>query len=638
MKTNGLSKLALSAAISSILLTGCGSNDSSSPVSSSASATGLKSATTALDTTSAPTGKIEYAQTHVVQQTGGTLLAPVPTIGRQTLILFTPDYPLTSGESFNLIVQDAEGKVLGTEPLEVPANLPSILESGLTTKPLAPYSTQAWSIAIPGELVRPPLKFLIESTARSGITLDATPKSWSRPADFDIGRTAYLLWGAQIPSNYVGADVGEMTQDFFASVPLSHLNYFDYPTVSLDYAITKIGSLPPKKYTGSAAVYTDGGDAGTIYGFIKRLAGRASMANTGRGLILNTAEDTSPYSIGTWMSRGWFPDSKSGQTKDITSNFGMAGGRFGWSTTWSGKDSECGNEYIHELGHSFSLDHFDTGASTRWKISSEYPYDGVNGPQNPWGYDSTRNLFRTWYRVDSTGPVTSLSSPYPGQLVGKRDPMNGGEAGNIITCYPQFTAYQAQKMQNWLDSTPTLITQAGKPIFAKWNKANASYTPTTPAAGGLNPTALGVPVVTIIGSLTSDTSNGTTQIYPANAANYGNLFDLPDPTNPNLASVYSGAVYYAKVTFANGTTKLVLIPSAAITNSATLNYFSFNVDAKLSPTKVELYKSAAGYPQVSTINSTLLYSRDIPAFNLDALPTVHQQGVDPSFDLSQLGL
>jgi len=89
-------------------------------------------------------------------------------------------------------------------------------------------------------------------------------------------------------------------------------------------------------------------------------------------------------------------------------------------------------------------------------------------------------------------------------------------------------------------------------------------------------------------------------------------------------------VYYAKVTFANGSTKLVLIPSAAITNSATLNYFSFNVDAKLSPTKVELFKSVAGYPQVSTTNSTLLYSRDIPAFNLDALPTVHQQGLTPA--------
>jgi len=180
VKTNGFSKLALSAAISSILLTGCGSNDSSSPIGSSASTTGLKAAATALDVTSAPTGKVEYAQTHVVQQTGGTLLAPVPTIGRQTLILFTPDYPLATGESFNLILQDAQGKVLGSQTLDSPANLPSILESGLTTKPLAPYSTQAWSIAIPGEVARPPLKFLIESTARSGVTLDATPKSWSR--------------------------------------------------------------------------------------------------------------------------------------------------------------------------------------------------------------------------------------------------------------------------------------------------------------------------------------------------------------------------------------------------------------------------------------------------------------------------
>jgi len=160
-----------------------------------------------------------------------------------------------------------------------------------------------------------------------------------------------------------------MSQDFFASVPLSHLSYFDYPTVTLDYAITQAGNLPPKKYTDSATLYSDGGKIDTIYSFIRRLAQRTSLANTGLGLLSNAPESASPYSVGTWMSRGWFIDSKTGQNKDITGTFGTAGGWLGWSSTWSGKTSECGNEYIHELGHSFSLAHFDSGTSVKWKIS-----------------------------------------------------------------------------------------------------------------------------------------------------------------------------------------------------------------------------------------------------------------------------
>lgn len=37
-----------------------------------------------------PAGKVEFAQTHVLQRTGGTLNAPVQIPDRQTLLLFTP--------------------------------------------------------------------------------------------------------------------------------------------------------------------------------------------------------------------------------------------------------------------------------------------------------------------------------------------------------------------------------------------------------------------------------------------------------------------------------------------------------------------------------------------------------------------
>ena len=51
-------------------------------------------------------------------------------------------------------------------------------------------------------------------------------------------------------------------------------------------------------------------------------------------------------------------------------------------------------------------------------------------------------------------------------LVGKRDPMNGGESSNAVTCFPPYTAYQARKTQRWLQDQPTLRSHEGLPRHA----------------------------------------------------------------------------------------------------------------------------------------------------------------------------
>jgi hypothetical protein len=93
---------------------------------------------------------------------------------------------------------------------------------------------------------------------------------------------------------------------------------------------------------------------------------------------------------------------------------------------------DCGNLFIHEIGHTLSLSHFVSGSSARRGITEEYPNDGVNMEYHPWGYDTYKRKFRTWYRVDNNGPVITET----GETQGKKDPMNGGESANTLTCFP----------------------------------------------------------------------------------------------------------------------------------------------------------------------------------------------------------
>ena len=73
-----------------------------------------------------------------------------------------------------------------------------------------------------------------------------------------------------------------------------------------------------------------------------------------------------------------------------------AGAWVGWIVMKAG--DECSNYFIHEMGHSQSMQHFDNGVAFDWKIEDEYPSgDGIYTPDLPWGYDSVLRQFRTWF-------------------------------------------------------------------------------------------------------------------------------------------------------------------------------------------------------------------------------------------------
>ncbi len=332
-----------------------------------------------------------------------------------------------------------------------------------------------------------------------------------------------------------------------------------------------------------------------------QVALRLSLANTGRGLVRTNSGsgDSSPYSFGTSVGMGWFRD-VDGNYRDID-DAPWAAGWTGWTAMWA---SECGNGFIHEVGHSLTLAHFTGGSAASWGIADEYPLDGTNLETHPWGYDAGRRALRTWYRVDSGGPVFDGET-----LVGKRDPMNGGEARLAgVTCFPQYTAYHAWKAQNWMESTSTITEVDGVPGIYRWNAESRAYEAAEVEQAGETPTAIDVPIVTLIGTLGN--SAAANQTYPALHSPSRNVFTLPDPFGDDLPADFDGARWYLEITYDGGDMDHALIARPEITDTA-LYLYSLNLAADPAPVTVDLYESDTGYPEISSGAHTLRHSRTI---------------------------
>ncbi|MEC9378906.1 MAG: M66 family metalloprotease, partial [Candidatus Latescibacterota bacterium] len=340
----------------------------------------------------------------------------------------------------------------------------------------------------------------------------------------------------------------DLTWDFFPTVPGAELRLVDSLPWIPDYFVVNTVEGPRRVDSEGERLEITSDDS--RWNILKhQMALRLSAANTGRGLSYTTGAsgDSSPYSFGTSLALGWVMNDD-GSYSDID-NAGLAAGWTGWTGLWAG---ECDNGFIHELGHSFTLLHFTEGTALWWGIATEYPYDGRHVGWHPAGFDTLRRQFRTWYRVDSSGPVYDGAYMY-----GKNDPMNGDEAANAQTCFPQYIPYQAQKIQDWAEDTTTITSVDGVPGLYAWNEDINGYfeQPTDPA--NQTPIAIDVPTVTLIGTMGNvDEAN---QTYPPIYTISGNVFDLPDPMDPSLSDVFNGAQYLVEISYADETSEQALI-------------------------------------------------------------------------------
>jgi len=292
----------------------------------------------------------------------------------------------------------------------------------------------------------------------------------------------------------------------------------------------------------------------------------------------------------------------------------------GWIVMKAG--DECSNYFIHEMGHSQSMQHFDNGVAFDWKIEDEYPSgDGIYTPDLPWGYDSVLRQFRTWF------------DPLDGS--GKKDPLNGeGEPpySQELNCFSQYTPYQAQVSQEWAMSTPLLLSSSSGDVpidgAYKFNSTIKQYVPLvgqglTNAVGqyAMLPDQVSIPVVTLIGTIGA--TRDVCQTYPA-LRGYGNTFKLPEPFEPGLPSAFDGSKYFVEVRFFSGRKIRGLI---AVKDVSVLSQYSFNIAIDQIPIAVDLYRFVDGaYPNLtSQTEIQLLHIRPIELHPEDPLRGMQRQ-------------
>jgi hypothetical protein len=543
-------------------------------------------------------GQVEFGQTHVIAS-DETRWAPPVVAEREALLLFTPAEALDPGEDLRVGAFEG-GQILGVLRLAPPSALPRSLEQDLTEVALDPYSAAAWSASLPWRWMRAGVELGIGHLSADGVAVNSQPLTdLGAPHTFTLSRSKIVLFG-EPDFDTTTASPTKLAQDFFSTLPFAELRFVDSAPWRLAELVIPT-ALGPRLVSSEDERLALSNESDRWSILKHQFALRMSLANTGRGLVLTVPSegDNSPYSFGTSLGLGWVRRGD-GSYVDINDS-PYAAGWTGWSALWQG---ECANVFNHELGHSMTLLHFNNGAAANWGIDDEYPDDGTNLEGHPWGFDTTRRQFRTWYRVDSGGPVSDEDG-----LIGKRDAMNGGESANGITCFPQYTAYHSWKAQDWAESSPTLAVIDGEPGVWRWNANSQAYESEAVGAAHQEPIAIGVPVLTLTGTLGNDDT--ACQTYPPNFWPSGNAFVLPDPTDPSLPSSFDGARWFLEIGYGDGSSERALIARGAMDETNALALYSLNIEASRQPIGVDLYRADAAYPNLDPAASQLIHSREI---------------------------
>lgn len=542
-------------------------------------------------------GAIELGQTHLVGP-DDERLAPRIAAERATLLLFTPTQPLDDQTQVLVGAWD-DDQALGVLTMATPDALPAPLEADISAVPLEPYSRRAWSVDLPWQWVRPGVELRIAHLDGDALKVHAhTLAGLTAPHRFTVTRTRMILHGDDDFKPRVNPSE-KIAGDYFAALPFAELRWVDGQPWKLDAMVVPTPDGP--RLAASEAerqALTPGQDHWTL--FKHQFALRMSLANTGRGLTLTGESDgdSSPYSFGTSVGQGWFRD-QDGRYRDID-DAPWAAGWTGWTAMWV---EDCGNGFIHEVGHSMTLAHFTEGTANQWGIADQYPQDGVNLAEHPWGYDTVRRRLRTWYRVNADGPIEESGSPS-----GKRDPMNGGEPAIAATCFPQYTGYHGRKAQDWAVSSPTIAQIDGQPGVYRWNPDAGQYDREAAEARFNEPVAVDVPVITLIGTL--GRHEGTSQTYPPIFIPSGNVFTLPDPKGQDLPDEFHGAGWFLELEYAQGPPRYALINrDHDVDNNLTL--YSLNLPLDDAPVRVHLRRAQGTYPQLSVEESQLIHTRQI---------------------------
>lgn len=550
-------------------------------------------------------GEVQFVQSHAmapshednyhVNKADQTLSQYKPDITplRETLLLFMPEKgmdPVTV--NVKVLMHGALQMTLSMVP---PNELPG---SDNPTRLNVQYSTRAWSVVLPWDVVKPGLS--LQFTTNKGAPSEKIGRLVASKIDMsDASRIVIrsirlgMLTHPPSESKYTLNHPIKAAADYFQTVPTSKLIMSSYADMQLNRVMIWDGTIYNDKsdYVGAGAY------SGDMRGNVAKsqVSVGTNLANAGitswdmtQGYPLVFKQTTSHFACGRYT------DEKGSAVRQC---HGLSGGN-GIATLYA----SAGNEASHEWGHGYGLGHYPGGWLTddgRWQ---RHHFN------SGWGYIMYRDRMRS--------SVTGVNDS--GQLTFGTDAMSGGWVYSPFSRYTYHTGYTARLIQNQVSSFP--IPDADFATgYKKWDSRRGDYVTAHPTINGGEsapvPVATGVPVATIIGAYEPNYSNSyqyqgnnsdAAVIYPVFHGNYGNVFDYSSALNLDDGKDHC----WVRVSNAAGQVKKVEV-LAHRHSSGTVNQLHFNLRADFRPTSAKLYCYRASTGEKTLLTKTT-FSGNIP--------------------------
>jgi len=577
-------------------------------------------------------GALEYGQTSVVRQ-NETRIAPHLVEGRSTLLLFTPTKPISNDQEV-FVEAMLNGVSMGRLFLKKPADLNGYAEDRITQDTLPRYSTQAWSTQMPTGWMKSgvqltvgydELRHEVKQIYAYRVTNSLPPLA--APSELTYTRTKVLFW-EDPDSNADTLDSDKLADEIHARMPVSRISIVDYLPARWNSVIMMDSPNPPRRFDSLRQIPISGVRPTHHTAWAANIM--VDKANTGRGLQAADPYDmlnqSSPLAYGATLSQGRYKD----RDGNLQSAFSVDIARPGWAQIrWN---RECGGEMNHALGRVVGLTPFVEGQPL--EFGGEYPDGLIWAASHPQPFDTARGVFRTWYAATDGFTIRSSDKPLRGRI----DPQfyhkeinDYKEPADSQSCFSPYTNSNTRAIQQLLESTPTLRTVAGNPGYYLWDDTTRTYAPVAPnwkgAALQLKPDRMGIPVATVIGSLTSSESPGASMLFPPLFAASGNTFALEEIGTTSIS--YRGARYAARVRYADGSHRIFIIPKE-LPSKDRAYYFSFNLPIADKPVEVSLYRLQHPYvengPRGLSPSDTLLSTQAITVPT--SMPAVVTRGGD----------
>ncbi|MEO8219934.1 MAG: M66 family metalloprotease [Specibacter sp.] len=509
-------------------------------------------------------GMVEFAQSLTVNPAGNDA-AEMPDLvaERQALLLFTPSQA-TSKVSVSASVK---GVAKGVFVLNAPDALPETDANFPAGRPSVVYSKRAWSVDLPWDVVVPGLELTFTAADGGTGTLPASNITMAPPSELVVNN---IELGMLTTPNMSGdhAFINKPAQaaaDYFQTIPVSKLVMAKYESVQLNKVIVANGNI----YTPENPSVTNG----DVYsGDMRESVGKAQVS-TGINLA-NFGQTSGPMNQSQpSLYNQRIIHHSAGLYANGRAEHGLSGGN-GMATVYA----TSGNELSHELGHSYGLGHYPGQNSAL--PGDAATINATHHADSGWGWNAYRGALRSNLRMGDFQPdgVSINNLPFTQTFGGSYnylvDAMSGGWVESKHSNYTLHTGYSSARIQeSWTNVVPDLAYPSG---YRNWDAATQSYVDAkvaNPGFSSLRPTAVGVPVVTLLGGYVPADSTKAV-LYPAFRSNWGNAFNYPAPVPAAPAAT---RVCWMDVDFLGGSAKQFAL-SGAVSGVPVGNALQFNIN------------------------------------------------------------